>query len=210
MRSRAGWKQCNKQIQVESACRGFSLLSFLNLPLLLRQMEKGAFAFYLNFLLMQFIFRYKLNVVNGSRGEIEETTLAEQTETKRFIKPFIAKGSEDAVIDLKKRTRISEDVIQAFLFISGAISILTTIGIVIVLGRESLSFFTNILWEDTNVKLAQSIGTAETTLFTESGRGLEVGELIRINEEEMEVTEVGANSISVLRGMNGTEALVAP
>jgi phosphate transport system permease protein len=43
--------------------------------------------------------------------------------------------------DLRKRSRWGENLIQGFLFLCGAISILTTIGIVIVLGRESLNFF---------------------------------------------------------------------
>ena len=44
-------------------------------------------------------------------------------------------------VDLHKRRRPLETVIQGFLFLCGAISILTTIGIVFVLGKESLLFF---------------------------------------------------------------------
>ncbi|MEM7032120.1 MAG: phosphate ABC transporter permease subunit PstC [Chloroflexota bacterium] len=43
--------------------------------------------------------------------------------------------------DLRKRVRWHEALIQGFLFFCGLVSILTTIGIVIVLGRESLAFF---------------------------------------------------------------------
>lgn len=43
--------------------------------------------------------------------------------------------------DLAKRPRLGETIVQSFLFICGAISILTTIGIVYVLGREALLFF---------------------------------------------------------------------
>jgi phosphate transport system permease protein len=42
---------------------------------------------------------------------------------------------------LHKRPRIGEHVIQGLLFICGAVSILTTVGIVIVLGREAWLFF---------------------------------------------------------------------
>jgi phosphate transport system permease protein len=42
---------------------------------------------------------------------------------------------------LRKRTRPGETIIQAFLFGCGAFSILTTIGIVYVLGKESMLFF---------------------------------------------------------------------
>jgi phosphate transport system permease protein len=44
-------------------------------------------------------------------------------------------------LGLKRRRRWGESLIQAFLFFSGALSILTTIGIVVVLVRESLRFF---------------------------------------------------------------------
>ena len=43
--------------------------------------------------------------------------------------------------DLTKRRHLRETVIQAFLFLCGAVSILTTVGIVYVLGKESLLFF---------------------------------------------------------------------
>jgi phosphate transport system permease protein len=46
-----------------------------------------------------------------------------------------------ATENLRKRLRPGEALIQGFLFISGAISIFTTIGIVYVLVRESLLFF---------------------------------------------------------------------
>ena len=44
-------------------------------------------------------------------------------------------------INLRSQPRLGESIIQGFLFLCGAISILTTIGIVFVLGRESLLFF---------------------------------------------------------------------
>lgn len=46
-----------------------------------------------------------------------------------------------SLIDLRKRPRIKEGVIQGFLFICGAFSILTTIGIVYELGKEAMLFF---------------------------------------------------------------------
>jgi phosphate transport system permease protein len=42
---------------------------------------------------------------------------------------------------LYKRPRIGEEIIRAFLFFCGVLSIFTTIGIIVVLGRESLLFF---------------------------------------------------------------------
>ncbi|MCY3901089.1 MAG: phosphate ABC transporter permease subunit PstC [Caldilineaceae bacterium] len=46
-------------------------------------------------------------------------------------------------VDLRRKPRVAESVIQGFLFLCGAISVLTTLGIVYVLGRESLLFFAN-------------------------------------------------------------------
>lgn len=46
-------------------------------------------------------------------------------------------------LDLRRKARFTETIIQGFLFLCGAISILTTSGIVFVLGRESLLFFAN-------------------------------------------------------------------
>ncbi|MEM7535280.1 MAG: phosphate ABC transporter permease subunit PstC [Chloroflexota bacterium] len=47
----------------------------------------------------------------------------------------------DATLDLTRKTRVGESIIQFFLFLCGAVSILTTVGIVVVLGRESIAFF---------------------------------------------------------------------
>ena len=44
-------------------------------------------------------------------------------------------------IDLSKKMRLNELIIQAFLFICGAFSILTTLGIVFELGKEAMLFF---------------------------------------------------------------------
>lgn len=49
----------------------------------------------------------------------------------------------EAGLSLRRRSRPGEIFIQGFLFICGAISILTTMGIIYVLGHESLLFFRN-------------------------------------------------------------------
>lgn len=46
-------------------------------------------------------------------------------------------------MNLRKRRRLGESIIQGFLFVCGAISILTTLGIVYELGKESLLFFSS-------------------------------------------------------------------
>ena len=44
---------------------------------------------------------------------------------------------------LAKQSRPSEAIVQAFLLFCGALSIFVTVGIVVVLGRESFGFFTS-------------------------------------------------------------------
>ena len=64
---------------------------------------------------------------------------------------------------LGKQARIGEMSIQAFLFLCGALSILVTVGILIVLGRESIALFTNQQWENSNKPLAQNLDPTSTT-----------------------------------------------
>ena len=58
----------------------------------------------------------------------------------------------EAPLDLRRRYRLGESLIQGFLFFCGAVSILTTIGIAYVLGKEALLFFKK-------VSLLQFFGT---------------------------------------------------
>jgi phosphate transport system permease protein len=59
-------------------------------------------------------------------------------------------------IDLRRRRRLDETLIQGFLFLCGAFSILTTFGIVFVLGRESMLFFLS-----DEVSLVEFFGTVK-------------------------------------------------
>jgi hypothetical protein len=69
--------------------------------------------------------------------------LANQVKIKKLASlSNLERAREDRTLDLSKKPRWRETLIQSFLFFSGALSILTTIGIVIVLSRESLNFFT--------------------------------------------------------------------
>lgn len=64
--------------------------------------------------------------------------------------PGMEKVFAEEKIDLRRRPRWNETLIQGFLFFCGAVSILTTVGIVIVLLEESLRFFASPevdLWE---------------------------------------------------------------
>jgi phosphate transport system permease protein len=50
-------------------------------------------------------------------------------------------GREEVTAELRKRPRIVESLIEVLLFLAGAISVLTTVGIVVVLAREAWLFF---------------------------------------------------------------------
>ena len=111
-------------------------------------------------------------------------------------------------LDLRKRFRIKEMLIQVFLFLSGALSILTTIGIVYELGNDALNFFTRRSWENTNKPVAVSISPQTTTFDVGTGGAtLREGQTIRIRNEIMEITEIEGTMISVERGLDNTEAV---
>ena len=79
-----------------------------------------------------------------------------------------------------------ERLIQGFLFLCGALSILTTLGIVYELGKESLNFFTRQLWEDTNKRSGREIDGGDVTtvdVCQTGGRALQVEDIIRISDE---------------------------
>jgi phosphate transport system permease protein len=123
------------------------------------------------------------------------------------IQTNIEKVTADSSTDrfLMKRPRIGESIIRALLFLCGAISILTTIGIVYELGNESLAFFTRRLWENTNKSLTMDIGPEESTFeVTTSGFTLQVGDVIRLNDEMMSITNIEGTMVTVERGFEGT------
>ncbi len=109
---------------------------------------------------------------------------------------------------LRHRPRWGETIIQMFLFLSAAISILVTIGIVYELGTETWNFFGRTNWEDTNRQVATPIAATDTTIATTAGgSSIAVGRIIRVGDEQMMVTAVGENSLTVMRGQNGTTAV---
>jgi phosphate transport system permease protein len=119
-------------------------------------------------------------------------------------------GQSDAEIRtaLKRRPRIGETIIQAILFLCAVLSIFTTIGIVYFLAKESLSFFTEVSWEQANKQVEAPLGYQQTTLkLSMGGASLEVDDVIRISEEEMLVRDVDGALYTVERALNGTEAV---
>lgn len=108
---------------------------------------------------------------------------------------------------LARRPRPAETLVRAFLFLCGAISILTTVGIVYELGSESFNFFARRLWENTNKRLVTEIDPQATT-FEVSATGFTFAEddILRLGSELMRVTGIDGTTISVERGVEGSEA----
>ncbi len=115
------------------------------------------------------------------------------------------------LIDLRPRRRPGERIIQSLIFLAAAISILTTVGIVYVLGRESLKFFTSQMWEETNKQLAAAVSPEQDWLpVNTSGSVLEAGDVIRVGGEVMEVLSVDGLDVQVRRGAQNTAPAAHP
>jgi phosphate transport system permease protein len=123
----------------------------------------------------------------------------------------IEKATGDTVqtrIDLRRRPRITESLIQGFLFLCGTISILTTIGIAYELSKESLNFFTRQLWEDTNRQLAIDASAQETVLsVTKGGKALRPEQVLRVGDEAMRILSIDGETLTAERGLQGTQAV---
>lgn len=114
-------------------------------------------------------------------------------------------ASATSALNLRKKRRLGEILIQGFLFLSGALSIFTTIGIVYILSTESLAFFTRPLWENTNKRLVVDISPAATTFeITTRGKPIFPEQIVRIGNEVMEVIAVDGELLTVVRGFQGT------
>ncbi len=107
---------------------------------------------------------------------------------------------------LIKRPRPSETIIQAILFSCAALSIFVTISIVVVLGNESLHFFSRRQWELSNKSLAEDLPSHQDYMrVSATGAKLEPGMLIRVEQELMFVTEIQAETIFLERGVEQSE-----
>jgi phosphate transport system permease protein len=120
-------------------------------------------------------------------------------------------GMNEYSMDLSRKRNLGEVVIQGFLFISAAISILTTIGIVIVLGRETINFFTSQMWEETNKKIVYQIDAVQSSIrIGESGSAIEEGDIVRLQKEAMLVKTISGRTMLVDRGVQNTEPTEHP
>jgi phosphate transport system permease protein len=110
-----------------------------------------------------------------------------------------------ARLALRRRPRVRETVIQGFLFLCGALSILTTFGIVYELGKESLAFFTRQLWENSNKPLAQDLNSEETIMQVgPEGTALQPEDLIQVNDEIMRVVSIEGSRVALERGLQSS------
>lgn len=111
---------------------------------------------------------------------------------------------------LNRRVRPLENFVQFFLFLCGAISILTTIGFTVVLGSEALNFFSSVEWLNANKGLTEAIDAEQTTLsVAASGIAIEAGDLIRLGLDDASefarvIRVINAETIEVERGAEGT------
>jgi len=109
-------------------------------------------------------------------------------------------------LNLRRRPRRMESFIRFLLFLAGAISILTTIGIVYELGKESLHFFTSTLWQDTNKQIVADIRPMDTTILVSTGGSeLSTDTILKIGGEAMRITAIDGQIITVERGQKNTK-----
>lgn len=118
--------------------------------------------------------------------------------TPDMSKSFVQK--DEGSIDLSRKIKGHEIVIQTLLFACGLLSIFTTLGIVVVLGNESFAFFNRDQWVETNRALLVDIDS-ETTEFTVApgieAEDAEAGGLLRIGQEVMEIVEFQNNTVEI-------------
>jgi phosphate transport system permease protein len=134
-------------------------------------------------------------------------------------KRSLIRTAESEVLNLDKRLRPGESVIRAILLFCGIVSIFTTLGIVYVLGEESLQFFSAeayvlakipIAEETSTVQLAEGIDASNRTITVALDAEripFADGQFLQINDEVVRVVERGRRTIVVDRAQDGTAAI---
>lgn len=122
----------------------------------------------------------------------------------------VKKGAREST--LFKRPRPFENIIQYVLLMCGLVSVLTTIGIVIVLTSEALRFFTNYGFNNSNQELVEVVDDTQTILKLDgTGTQARVDQIIRIGEETMKVVRIiDEQTIEVQRGALGATPVAHP
>ena len=113
--------------------------------------------------------------------------------------PHLLQG-DIAPPNLKRKFKMHEAAIQVGLFICGLLSIFTTLGIILVLGNESIAFFTRDQWVNSNRAILSDMDEQTTIFAVEPGKALEAVKesgVIRIGQEIMEVLEFQNNQFDI-------------
>lgn len=111
---------------------------------------------------------------------------------------------------LAKRSRPVDDSIRYVFFICASVSILTTVGIILVLGNEALNFFRSHGFIQAGNSLVEAIDASQTTIrHTTSGQTYSVGEMISFAEREgteiLLITDIPERGVLIVeRGYEGT------
>ena len=104
--------------------------------------------------------------------------------------------SKQGPLDLRRKFKLHEAAIQVCLFACGLLSIATTLGIILVLGKESIAFFTRDQWVNSNRSIVRPLDEQTSVFTVEPGKALEAVQesgLIRVGKEVMEVVEFHNN-----------------
>lgn len=135
--------------------------------------------------------------------------MATQTQTASQASQLL-KAANTA--SLEKRPRPFESIIRYILMFCALVSILTTAGIVYVLGSEAIGFFTRYGFVSTNQELVKPMTATDTDVFLDgTGTPVRVDQIIEINEEIMQVVKVVSDTqITVKRGVEGTTPIPHP
>ncbi len=103
-------------------------------------------------------------------------------------------------LGLKRRLKLHEVAIELSLLACGLLSIFTTIGIILVLGNESISFFTRDQWINSNRAILSDLDESASTFAVEPGNALDsiaAGSIIRVGQEVMEVRQFHDNQLMI-------------
>jgi phosphate transport system permease protein len=147
---------------------------------------------------------------------VQANTAIHQDEERLPFADRLSKQKQHSHAALTKRVRLFDQLVASFLFLCGAISILTTIGFIVVLGNEAAKFFTTTEFLNVNKQLAVAIMPTDTEIaVTTTGTALHSGELMRIGvAEDSEIVEIlevlDADTVRVERGARNTAIVEHP
>lgn len=120
---------------------------------------------------------------------------------------------------LKGQSRPGEAVIQAVLMACGLVSVLTTVGIIVVLFSQTILFFQSRAWLAARQPVAQEVSLATTAnsidaaatelsiSYSDATRVFQLNQNIQVGDEIMTVVDRPRGRLVVQRAQFGTEAL---